>query len=83
MEKQKWMVIHLIKYRLRLRVGVEDIETAEELYNRMQVSKSSEEFFVENYRLSTSAPLSKVTIPAYKDSIRIRNMEIAETEKGG
>ena len=68
---------------ITIKVGVEDIETAEELYNRIQISKSSEEFFVENYRLSTSAPLSKVTIPAYKDSIRIRNMEIAETEKGG
>lgn len=68
---------------ITIKVGVEDIKTAEELYNRIQISKSSEEFFVENYRLSTSAHLSKVTIPAYKDSIRIRNMEIAETEKGG
>lgn len=68
---------------ITIKVGIEDIETAEELYNRIQISKSTEEFFVENYRLSTSDPLAKVTIPAYKDSIRIRNMEIAETEKGG
>ena len=49
MEKQKWMVTHLIKYQLTIKVGVEDIKTAEELYNRIQISKSSEEFFVENY----------------------------------
>lgn len=68
---------------IRIKVGVQDIKTAEELYKRIQVSKSSEEFFVENYRLSASTPLSKVTIPAYKDNIRIRHMELAETEKGG
>jgi uncharacterized protein YlxW (UPF0749 family) len=68
---------------ITIKLGVEDIKTAEELYNRIQISKSSEEFFVENYRLSASTPLSKVTIPAYKDNIRIRHMELAETEKGG
>ncbi len=68
---------------ITIKVGVEDLQRAEELYKRMQVSKSSAEFFVDNYRLSISAPLSSVTIPAYKDSIVIRNMELAENNKGG
>lgn len=68
---------------ITVKVGVEDLQAAQELYKRMQVSKSAEEFYVENYRLSTSAPLSTVMIPAYNDTIRIRYMELAETEKGG
>ena len=59
---------HLIKFPIEVKVAVENMETAEKLYNRMQVSKSAEEFFIENFRLSISAPLSKVTIPAYKDT---------------
>ncbi|MEH7075045.1 DUF881 domain-containing protein [Neobacillus drentensis] len=62
-------------------VGVDDNTTAEKLYNRMKVSKSTEEFFIENLRLSISKPNPNVTVPAYDDSIRIRYME--PTKEGG
>ncbi|MFL6555453.1 MAG: DUF881 domain-containing protein [Bacillus sp. (in: firmicutes)] len=56
-------------------VGVDDNITAEKLYNRMKVSKSTEEFFIENLRLTISKPNSNVTVPAYDNSIRIHYME--------
>jgi uncharacterized protein YlxW (UPF0749 family) len=62
-------------------VGVDDNNTAEKLYNRMKVSKSTEEFFIENLRLSISKPNPNVTVPAYDNSIRIRYME--PTKEGG
>jgi len=62
-------------------VGVDDNMTAEKLYNRMKVSKSTEEFFIENLKLSISKPNPNVTIPAYDDSIRVRYME--PTKEGG
>ncbi len=75
---------HIIeKIPITIKVGVEDLQSAEELYKHMQVSKSSEEFFVDHYHLSISAPLPTVSIPAYEDSIRIRNMELVENDKGG
>ena len=62
-------------------VGVDDNMTAEKLYNRMKVSKSTEEFFIENLKLSISKPNPNVTIPAYDDPIRVRYME--PTKEGG
>lgn len=47
---------------------------AEKLYNRMQVSNAPDEFAVENLKLSISQPLSEVTVPAYNDAIRVKNM---------
>lgn len=70
---------HIIdKIPITIKVGVEDLQNAQELYKRMQVSKSSEEFFVDHYQLIISAPLPSVSIPAYGDSIRIRGMEVVE-----
>ncbi len=47
---------------------------AEKLYNRMQVSNAPDEFAVENLKLSISQPLSEVTVPAYNDAIRVKNI---------
>lgn len=66
-----------------VKVVVDHMEGAQNLYNRMQVSTLADDFFIDNYRLSISDPQLKVTIPAYKDTIRIRHMELAENEKGG
>jgi uncharacterized protein YlxW (UPF0749 family) len=60
---------------IEVRVGVDDMKTAEKLYNQMQVSKSIEDFFVENLRLTVSPPSPKVTVPAYSNPIRIRYMD--------
>ena len=70
-------------FPIEVKVAVDNMDTAKKLYNRMQVSNSTEEFFVQNFGLSISTPQSKVSIPAYKDTIKIRNLELAETEKGG
>jgi len=73
---------HTIKsLPIEVLVGVDDNTTAEKLYNRMKVSKSTEEFFIENLRLSISKPNPNVTVPAYDDSINIRYME--PTKEGG
>jgi uncharacterized protein YlxW (UPF0749 family) len=60
---------------IKVVVGVDDNITAEKLYNRMKVSKSTEEFFIENLRLTISKPNSNVTVPAFDNTIRIRYME--------
>jgi uncharacterized protein YlxW (UPF0749 family) len=60
---------------IKVVVGVDDNITAEKLYNRMKVSKSTEEFFIENLKLTISKPVENVTVPAYDNSIRIRYME--------
>ena len=73
----------LDRFPIEVKVAVDNMDTAEKLYNRMQVSNSTEEFFIENFRLSISTPQPTVIIPAYKDTIKIRNMELADTEKGG
>ncbi|MFD2443433.1 DUF881 domain-containing protein [Bacillus sp. CGMCC 1.16607] len=66
-----------------VRVVVENMEKAEKLYNRMQVSKSMEEFFIDNLKVSVTKPLQVVSIPAYSDTIRVRFMEPIKADKGG
>jgi uncharacterized protein YlxW (UPF0749 family) len=47
---------------------------AEKLYNRMQVSNAPDEFAVENLKLTISQPLDEVTVPAYNDAVRVKNI---------
>jgi uncharacterized protein YlxW (UPF0749 family) len=73
---------HTIKsLPVEVRVGTDDMKAAEKLYNQMQVSKAMEEFFIENLRLTISAPGLAVKIPAYDNPIRVRHMEMVK--KGG
>ena len=74
--------IDLDSFPIEINVTVDSYDTADKLYKHMQVSKSNEEFFIENFRLSLSEPQSKVVIPAYQDTITIRDIELAEP-KGG
>ena len=39
---------------IEVKVVADNKQTAEKLYNRMKVSKSTEEFFIENLRLTVS-----------------------------
>lgn len=71
------------KLPFKIMVIAEDAEGAEKLYNRMQVSKSADEFFVDNLRVKVIKPVGNITIPAYQNSIRIRNMKPVDPEKGG
>jgi len=66
-----------------IKVIVADEKTAEKLYNRMQVSKSADEFFIDNLKVSAMKPEGKIKISAYENTIRIRDMEPVTPEKGG
>lgn len=65
-----------------VKVLTADYATAEKLYNRMQVSQSLEDFFIDNLRVNISKPLEDQKIPAYEDTIRVRLMEPVK-ETGG
>ncbi|WP_230130408.1 DUF881 domain-containing protein [Bacillus sp. CECT 9360] len=54
---------------------------AKELKNRIQVSESVDNFFVDNLNVNISNPL-EVTIPAYGDTIRVKEMEPIEGNGG-
>ena len=60
---------------VEVKVGVNEMNAAEKLSNRMKVSKAKDEFFTENLRLNVSAPNPAISIPAYDNSIRIKYME--------
>lgn len=66
-----------------IKVIVETEKAAEKLYNRMQVSKSADEFFVDNLKVNVTKPEGLLTIPAYDNKIRIRDMEPMKPRKGG
>lgn len=60
---------------IEVKVVVDKMKTAEKLYNQMQVSKATEEFFIDSLKLSVSAPSSTITVPAYENQIRIHFLE--------
>jgi uncharacterized protein YlxW (UPF0749 family) len=68
---------------IEVKVGVDNIATAEKLYNRIKASKATEEFFTENLKLTISEPNPEVTIPAYDNPIRIRYLESLKADEGG
>ena len=68
---------------INVKVVVDNIDTAERLYNQMKVSKSVEEFFIDNLRLTVSAPSTKVIVPAYENTIHVDDMKMAKADKGG
>jgi uncharacterized protein YlxW (UPF0749 family) len=68
---------------IEVKVGVNNLITAEKLYNRIKASKATEEFFTENLKLTVSEPNAEVTIPAYDNPIRIRYLESLKASEGG
>lgn len=58
-------------------------EDAEKLRDRLKVSQSIEEFFIENLSLEISQPLPNITVPAYQNELRIQYMEPVIQGKGG
>ncbi len=74
---------HTIKsLPIEVKVAVDNMDTAEKLYNRMEVSKARDEFFTESLRLNVSKPNPTITVPAYDNPIRIRYLEPVK-EGGG
>lgn len=72
----------LIKFPIEVKIVTEDYTVAEKLYNRMQVSKSAEEFFIDNLTVTVKKPELNITVPAYEDTIRVRGMEQVKSDKG-
>jgi uncharacterized protein YlxW (UPF0749 family) len=58
-------------------------ENADKLYNRMNASTTDEDFAIDNLSLSISNPIDSMTIPAYEDTISVKNMKPLEIEEGG
>lgn len=63
------------KFPVEINIITEDMETANKLYNRIQVSPALDEFIVDNLKVSISNPRKTVIVPAYNDSVVVRNME--------
>lgn len=71
-------------FPIEIKVIAEDKKMAEKLYNRMQASQAAEELYkFDSLRVNVSNPSDELTIPAYEDTIRIKNMEPVESDKGG
>lgn len=74
----------LKKLPIEIKVIAETMEIAEKLYNRMQASQAAEELYkFDSLRVNVSKPTDDITIPAYQDTIRVKNMEPVESDKGG
>ncbi|RIW36457.1 DUF881 domain-containing protein [Bacillus salacetis] len=58
-----------------IRVLTKDLKEAQDLQNRMQVSRAIEDFFIDNLTVNIGSPMDNLTVPAYGDTIRIRYME--------
>jgi uncharacterized protein YlxW (UPF0749 family) len=65
---------------IEIKVMAEDVEN---LKNRIQGSQVMDEFYLDNYEVMISEPIEKMTLPAYKNQIRIQYMEPAVSERGG
>jgi uncharacterized protein YlxW (UPF0749 family) len=68
---------------IEVKVAVNNVTAAEKLHNRMKVSKATEEFFIDNLKLTVSEPNPNITIPAYDNPIRIRYLESMKADEGG
>nr|WP_249365352.1 DUF881 domain-containing protein [Cytobacillus citreus] len=70
-------------FPIEIKVIAENAKSADKLFKRMQVSKSADEFFVDNLRVKVVKPDEMIEIPAYQNTIRIRDMKPMDSEKGG
>ncbi|EFV79503.1 DUF881 domain-containing protein [Cytobacillus pseudoceanisediminis] len=68
---------------IEVKVITENTQSAEKLFNRMQVSNTAEEFFIDNLRVKVEKSAEPVTIPAYDEALRIRHMEPVKPDEGG
>lgn len=70
----------LHSYPIKIKVISDNVD---KLYNRMNASTTDEDFAIDNLSLKISEPIDQLTIPAYEDSIRVRNMKPVEIVEGG
>jgi len=64
-----------------IHIITENMEVAEKMYNRMQVSSTKDDFFIDNLKVEISKPNKTIVVPAYVDPIKIHGMSPVE-EKG-
>ena len=62
-------------FPIEIKAIAEDNKSAERLYNYMQVSTISDDFFVDNLRFSISEPMDRILIPSYKHNFKVEKME--------
>ncbi|WP_237562813.1 DUF881 domain-containing protein [Bacillus dakarensis] len=70
----------LKSFPIEILIVTEDFQTAKKLANRMEVSEVAEEFFIDNLTVNVLKPEMKITVPAYEDVIRVRNIEAVKSE---
>lgn len=70
----------LNRFPLEFKIIAED---ADKLYNRMNASTTDEDFAIDNLSLNVSEPLRELMVPAYEDTIRVKNMELLDSDEGG
>lgn len=64
----------LNKIPFEIHIIASDGPSADKLFDKMKISQSVEDFFIENLRVKISKP-NEVTVSAYMDPIRVRYME--------
>ncbi|PKR86972.1 DUF881 domain-containing protein [Heyndrickxia camelliae] len=68
----------LNRFPVELKLITQDYHSAEKLYNQMQFSSTIDEFFVDNLKVSLSKPKKVIHVPAYENSIKIRDLQLAK-----
>lgn len=72
----------LRKFPIEIKVITENLQVAEKLYNRMNISEAAEAFFIDNLRVNVSPPVESLTIPPYENSIHVKNLKPVKEEGG-
>lgn len=54
----------------------------DKLYSRINASATDEDFAIDNLSLSISEPIKNITVPAYENPIRVKNMKPLNPKKG-
>jgi uncharacterized protein YlxW (UPF0749 family) len=70
----------LRKFPIEIKVITENLQVAEKLYNRMNISEAAEAFFIDNLRVNVSPPVKSLTIPPYENSIHVKNLKPVKEE---
>lgn len=71
----------LRNFPIEIKVIAEDFESAEKLYNRMQISTIPDEFFIDNLQVFISEPKKEITIPPYTNHIKVKYMKTVREER--
>lgn len=71
----------LRKFPLEIKIIASDRETVKKLYNQMQISTVSDDFFIDNLKVSISEPQEEIIIPAYSSGLSVNHMQTVKEER--